>query len=72
MKKGLAAMFQYRQRYQEGYNRIRSTNVRSAIRFQYRQRYQEGYNIVTLNKAHGKRFGFNTDNGIRRATIRLL
>ena len=87
--------FQYRQRYQEGYNShtVWSPNV-FPCRFQYRQRYQEGYNKLAgewANLAFGvsipttvsgglqlsnntaTRFfqaqGFNTDNGIRRATM---
>ena len=36
--------------------------------FQYRQRYQEGYNQLPPVSNKGKT-GFNTDNGIRRATI---
>ena len=37
--------FQYRQRYQEGYNSFEKAVLsRIFIVFQYRQRYQEGYN----------------------------
>ena len=64
-------MFQYRQRYQEGYNTISTGDATTKTEFQYRQRYQEGYNkrmfplakYVLLSR-------FNTDNGIRRATMK--
>ena len=37
--------FQYRQRYQEGYNAFNARfNGKNRQAFQYRQRYQEGYN----------------------------
>ena len=88
-------MFQYRQRYQEGYNCFSpSLGLESAWRFQYRQRYQEGYNFAAISSIivvptrfqYRQRYqegynrygihwmfvffgGFNTDNGIRRATI---
>ena len=38
------AQFQYRQRYQEGYNAKMDGTFYIAKVFQYRQRYQEGYN----------------------------
>ena len=42
----------------------------TASMFQYRQRYQEGYNAVALCQSGEILESFNTDNGIRRATIR--
>ncbi len=88
--------FQYRQRYQEGYNCITSkytlsekavsipTTVSGGLQFlqdsllteagktfQYRQRYQEGYNIDDDDCIVSTNSRFNTDNGIRRATMLL-
>ena len=63
--------FQYRQRYQEGYNPINFWLFKQTdMSFQYRQRYQEGYNTrYVLYIKFVEKEGFNTDNGIRRATI---
>ena len=66
--KAYAVVFQYRQRYQEGYNYIIMTHWKNSSSFQYRQRYQEGYNF-TYSAPELLNAGFNTDNGIRRATI---
>ena len=43
--------------------------VISVDTFQYRQRYQEGYNHEGGERDCWSSSGFNTDNGIRRATI---
>ncbi len=50
----------------------KTSSVVSFAEFQYRQRYQEGYNhtLLRMKTIEGKSC-FNTDNGIRRATINL-
>ena len=47
-------VFQYRQRYQEGYNYDGDHVQIDLDPFQYRQRYQEGYNDFLMN--YGDRF----------------